>query len=537
MIKKIASNDTDFIAPQMADAIEGNNAFGLNISNPDYIIYKNENLVIEVIGGIHDVILSSLRISLKIYKVGTVSPLEIYRSSLVDVFNDNQVDYVILKVSERLKIESLRFQHIFYDCIERLDNYRRNKNRLVTPVVAIPSRYKQDAIAILKSKTLISEVTSLLKQAGLSDTNLGLQLLIASVSRITKRSLHSILNTSRLVAHQLISEYKAILPEEHLLELTTISKHALSYPPTPDFWNHKTVILHQLDSIKQKDNTLLEYVLQGQSKRLVTQSDAKTGHYKAQKKDVTSTINLISYTPSDYHPVFNSKYSLCIPLKHTNNLQETLYEREVKELAGLWDTETVDQALEILQHIQRELKPLSVYNPIIEQVNLQSVFGTDVKAMSQYLQLVNCITLLHQHQLDVKLTKTKQFIDVQSEYMILALDLYRDLWLKNDDELYFNVRSTFNAIKAYLRKAYPSDYLSQTFKVKSVRKALGKSPVTMQRHLKTLELYGKIERCGGNNRIGYDYKILEWQDTKNKVDDYELLMKNLKALNRESDNN
>ena len=529
-IKNITSKDKPFIAPQLKDAVEGHNVYGLDISNPDYMVFKSETIIIEIIGGIHDVMLSSLRVSLKIYKIGVISPLEIYRSSLVDVFNDNQVDYVIAKVSERLKIESLRFRNIFYDCIERLDNYRRNKDKLAIPVIPIPSRYKQDALTILKQGHVIKEISDLLELAGISDTRLGLQLYIASVSRITDKPLHAIVNAPRLIAHQLISEYKAVLPEEHVHEITTISKHALSYPPTPDFWNHKTLILHQLDSIKEKDNTLLEYLLQGQSKRLVTQSDAKTGNYESQKKDVTSTINLISYTNTDYHPVYSSKYSLCIPLKNTNALQEKLYEREVKQLSGLWDSEASNQASETLQHIQRGLKPLSIYNPIIEQINLKSFFGTDVKAMSQYLQLVNGITLLHQYQLNVKLTKTKQYIDVKAEYMVLALETFREVWLKKDDELYFNVRSTFSAVKQNLRQQYPTDYLGQTFKLKDMRKALGKSPVTMQRHLHSMELYGKIERSGGNNRVGYEYKVLEWQDNTSSIVAYESLINELKNL-------
>ena len=518
------------IVPKITDAVQGNNTFGLDVSNPDYIVFTSENIVVEIIGGIHDVMLSSLRVSVKIYKVGVVSPLEIYRSSLVDLFNDNQVDYVITKICERLKIEHSRFRNIFYDCIERLDNYRRHKDAYTTPVIRIPSRYQQEATSILEQGDVIQELTQLLEVAGLNSPRLGLQLYIASLSRITDRPLHCIVSTSRLIAHQLIAEFKAVLPEEHLHEGTTISKHALSYPPTPDFWNHKTFVLHQLDSIKGKDNTLFEYLFYGQSKRLVTQSNEKTGNYESQRKDITATINLISYTSQDYHPVFGSKYSLCIPLKNTNQIQDKIYQREVQQLSGLWDKEVTERATEILQHIQRKIKPLGIYNPIIERVSLTDFFGTDVKALSQYLQLVNCITLLHQHQLPIKLTKTTQYIDVTPMFMLDALDIYRELWLKQDDELYFNVRNTFNQIKAILKKEYPTDYLSQTFKLKAMRKAVGKSPVTMQRHLHTLELYGKIERSGGNNRIGFEYKVLEWQDSNNKAQAYEALKKALEVL-------
>lgn len=204
-----------------------------------------------------------------------------------------------------------------------------------------------------------------------------------------------------------------------------------------------------------------------------------------------------------------------------------MYEREVKELAGLWDSNAKVRTNQILTQLQRELENLSIYNPIIEQVDLRKFFGNNIKALSQYLQLVNLVTLLHQHNQDVQITKTKKIIEVKAEYMIYVLHLFRSVWLKKDDELQFNARSTFNRLKKYLQEQDKTDYKSKIFQLKEVRKALNKAPVTMQRHLKTLELYGKIERCGGNNKTGYQYQIIEWNEQYSKVEAFEELIKNL----------
>lgn len=529
-----AKEHIDFITPKIEDAIEGRNDYGLDVSNPDYVVFSKENICIELIGGIKDMLLSSLRVSIKVYKKGTSSPLHIYRSSLVDLFNDNQVDYTITKVSERLKMESARFKSIFYDFIERIDHYRRNRNLYETPVVSIASTVQQDSKKLLQQEHLLEAITNQLQLAGISDTRLGLQLYIASLSRLTETPIHCVIGAPRLLGHELIGEFVAILPDEDTYEVTTISKHALSYPPTVDYWKNKTLILHQLESIKEKDNTLLEYLLHGKSKRMVAQSDVKTGQYQCQKKNITSTIQFISYLQADHHPVLASKHVLHIPLGQTNNIKDALYEKEVKSLSGLLDVRAIEQSQNILQQIPRTLKAVSVYNPIIEQVDITAFFGKDIKSLGLYLRLTNMITLLHQQHQNIRLTKTGQMIDVKADYMIVALELYRDLWLKKDDELPFNVRSTFSALKTLLRKDHPSDYLSQTFKLKDLRKTLGKSPVTFQRHLHTLELYGKLERSGGNNRIGYDYKVLEWQDTHNKVDAYNTLIEQLKMLEKKN---
>ena len=54
------------------------------------------------------------------------------------------------------------------------------------------------------------------------------------------------------------------------------------------------------------------------------------------------------------------------------------------------------------------------------------------------------------------------------------------------------------------------------FTVKGMRKTLSMSPVTMSRHIKTLEDYGMVTCTGGNKRIGFEYQIVEWEDTYTK---------------------
>ena len=98
---------------------------------------------------------------------------------------------------------------------------------------------------------------------------------------------------------------------------------------------------------------------------MVTQSNEKTGNYQSRKKDVTTTIQVLSYMNKDYHPVLASRYCLHIPVGNTHGVQEKLYEREVKELSGLWDDEATTKASEVLQQIARLLKPYAMYNPIV----------------------------------------------------------------------------------------------------------------------------------------------------------------------------
>ncbi len=61
-----------------------------------------------------------------------------------------------------------------------------------------------------------------------------------------------------------------------------------------------------------------------------------------------------------------------------------------------------------------------------------------------------------------------------------------------------------------------------------MRKTLSMSPVTMSRHIKTLEDYGMVTCTGGNKRIGFEYQIVEWEDTYTKHEEYTKLVTALK---------
>lgn len=517
------------IEPNFESAVSANLGYGLDVNNPNYITYCSSNITIELLGSIMDILPQSLKVSLKIFQTGTRNPLEIYRGTQINLFDENQVSYVIQKASEKLSLETTIIKNVLYDFIERLDSYRRHGQAETAPSIHVPISIKTEAEKILKADNVIKELKQTLERAGISDTRLGVQLFILSLSRRTKYPLHAIIQAPKLLGNTLLTEFLSVLPDEQTHELTSISKHALSYAPSEEYWKSKTLVLHQLESIKNKGNTLLEYLMQGKSLRLVTQADTQTGAYHSEQKNVTTSINLLSYSNEDYHPLFTGKYSVCIPLSNLGSIKDKLYEKEIKELAGLFNTEEQKHAGEVLQQVAREIGDYQIYNPIMEQIEVSAFFGNNPKEISKYLKLVNLITLMHQKKQNPTLTKTSERLEVKKEYMILGLELFREIWIPEDEELCFRVASTFLRLKKLIKKNHPTDYHTQTFKQKDIRKELGMSPVTLSRHINTLDQYGKIEKCGGSKNKGFEYTIVEWDECNNK-EAFENLIQELDML-------
>lgn len=515
------------IEPDFDMAVSANLGYGLDVSNPHYISYIHDDIVVEVLGGINDILPQSLKVTLKVYKQGAANPSEIYRSNQLDLFDDTQVTYTIQKISERLSVETTYIKNVVYDFIERLDHYRRHGLTESEPIINVTSSIKNEAKQLLQSDNIFESLKEILQQAGITDTRLGVQLFILSLSRNTNYPLHAIVQAPTLLAHTLINEFITILPTEQTIELTSISKHALSYAPSEDYWKNKTLVLHRLESIKAKEHSLLEYLLQGKSLRLVTGADRETGVYQSSQQNVTSSINLITHSSQDYHPLFKGKQSLCIPLGNIQKIQEKVYEQEVKQLAGLIDTENQKQAQKVLHQVARELKEYTIYNPIIEQVDLSVFFGTNHIELSKYLKLVNLITILHQYKQNPTVIKIGAQLEVKAAYMILALELFRESFIKEDKELYFNVESTFIRLKKHLKKEH-TDSQSKPFTLRMIRRGLAMSPITLGKHIKTLELYGKLERSGGSNKTGFEYKITQWAESHSNTKSYHELLEQLK---------
>lgn len=527
--KKNNTNSNKLIIPTFDALASINTGYGLDI-NENSISYTCDNIVFEAIGDIHFGAPQKLLITLRVYKKGTTNPSQIYRTSSADLFNDSKLKYLIKEIHERLKVESNKVKNGIYDFIERLDNYRTHGEIEEVQQIDVSSSVKKEAEKLLRSKNLLTDLEGYLSLAGMSSTRLGLQLFILSLSRQTSNPLHGVVNCSQSLGHALINEFVKVLPEEQLIERTSLSKNALSYAPNVNYWVNKTLVLHQLNTIKSKGDALMEYVMQGKSLRLVTQQNLVTGRYESEHKDVTETINLISHYDKDFHPIYTSPYTLCIPLKNTNAINESIYDNKVKQMAGLINESEQNHAVEVLQQLQRELKSYTIYNPVLEQVDLAPFFGHDYVAIGKYLRIVELLTILQQKSLKTYIEQGISKVEVSPKIMIEALELFSECFVREDEELYFRVASTFSQIKGFLQKNNPDGCKDKIFTSTAIRKDLKMSPNTLAKHLKKLLAYGKIKREGGTNRDGFTYTVISWEENSSNIKAYHKLLTELNSL-------
>jgi len=509
------------------------NSYGLDLTHTDYIKYSQHDIEIEIIGGVNDVVLTQLKVSLKISKKNNKSPLGIYRSQQVDLFNEHQLEHLIRDTSERIKTESIKVKEALYELTERLDRYRQDKiYQSEQPEISkrISVQAAKTVKDYLKQNKLLENLQKTIEAAGVPSGELGLKLILLSLSRITTTPIHTIVQGELLLSNELLKTIVPLLPEEQIKEATSISKNALSYPPYRDYWQHKTLVLHQLDACLGKESLLEEYINSGQLKRIVTEDNHKIGVRRSGEKNNQDVFGILSYTDKDFYPIFNAPNVIGLPLTEAKKLKDQLYDLEIKKHAGIINEEEQHQHIQLLANIQRSLQPLKVTNSYFDQIDFQPFFNNNIKQIRLFLQLTNLVALLHQEQLPKTKANNQLIIAATPEHMTAVLTLFKDVWLTKDEELYFRVIKTLNKLKTILKKEFITDYKEKTFKAKAYRKAVGIAPSTYNRHIKHLDTYGKLTRTGGNNRTGYTYQITEWEEENNNVTAFNNLIQQLKKL-------
>ena len=508
------------------------NSYGLDLSHSTDIKFTYQQIEFVVIGGVNDFVRTGLKVALKIQKLREKNMSEIYRKSVIDLLDEGQLNYCVREASARIKVESGTVRSALMDLRERLDTYRNDLIEGVgqEPTVELTTSDMKDVSSFLKSKKLLDKTKALLCDAGVPDDTTGLRLFILGLSRITDNPLHVIVQGSRLIAHEIFKSFSPVLPKEQVREATSISKTALTYAPYADYWQHKTLLLHQLDAAISKGSVLEEYIREGQLSRIVTEVDFRNGSRKSGEKEMDAKFGLMSYTNRDYLPVFTYTNVICLPISDTGSIRQWMYENEIREFAGLTDSEKMQKAQQLLVNVQRHLKPVKVLNPYLDQLDLEPFFGKDFVQLRRFLHITSLITLYHQEQLGVRKVNGVVVTEVQPDHMLAALDLFRDLWLKPEEELYFQVVHTFQKIKDYQKQQYPECYREEKFKIADLRPKLKVAFSTFSRHVRRLNEYGMLKRVGGNNRTGYEFMVADWGEGTGRADKLSELIEAIKNL-------
>jgi len=491
----------------------------LDTTNTNNYVYITKHLEIHILGGLKTNKLESLRVTISIQKLKHEN---ILRHTL-DLYNDNQVEKFVRKIAERLEIGTSVARRTLQDLTKELENYRF---LLIEQYEALMMPYKKElsatelraAEAFLKKDNLLKRTNELIGKSGvIGEVNNRLLMYLIFTSRKTNNPLHCIsLGSSGVGKTHLQSKVAELIPEEDKIEMTVLSANAFYYFNRTEL-QHKLILIEDLDGAESVLYPLREL----QSKKRIT----KTVVHK-DTKGTTKTIHLTVEGPvsvagcttqeSIYEDNSNRNFLLYIDESSEQDIRIMNYQR--KASAGKLNEQEQHTSCDLLQNVQRVLKPIKVINSYAMYLELPLSVFKPRRTNSHYLQFIEAITFYKQLQRQKKYDETtgEEYIETTIEDIKEANELITEVLLRKSDSLSGACRNHLEHLKTHLRINNQT-----TFTNTEIRRSLRVKQTTLLRYNKQLISEGYIKKVKGKKGQTYHYEIIdinEYQTLKTQID-------------------
>ena len=489
----------------------------LNTSNPNDYYYKTKEVELHILGGLQLNKLESLRVTLSVEKLTkTKAVLNILRQS-VDLYNDNQVEKLVRKCAERLEIGTSIIRRTLQELTKALENYRfllvNQQTELQKPFSkTLSATEEKEAIKFLKSKKLLEKTNDLIGKSGvIGEVDNRLLMYLIFTSRKTNNPLHCIsLGSSGVGKTHLQSKVAELIPDEDKVEITVLSANAFYYFNRTEL-QHKLILIEDLDGAESVLYPLRELQSKKRITKTVVHKDRK-GNTKTIHLTVEGPVSVAGCTTQEsiYEDNSNRSFLLYIDESAEQDIRIMQYQRFLS--AGKLNEQEQIGAKEVLQNVQRVLKPIKVINPYAEYLELpQSVFKPR-RTNSHYLQFIEAITFYKQYQRESKVdTQTgEMYIETTIEDIQEANELITEVLLRKSDTITGACRNHLESLKNYLKANNQI-----TFTNAEIRKRLRIKESTLRNYHKQLLAEDYIRRIKKAKTKSYCFEIIDIEEYAN----------------------
>ncbi|WP_159246090.1 hypothetical protein [Tenacibaculum maritimum] len=490
----------------------------LDTTNTNNYSYITKHLEIHILGGIKTNKLESLRVTISIQKL---KQHNILRQS-IDLYNDNQVEKFVRKVAERLEIGTSVARKTLQELTQELENYRflliSNEEQVNKPFIKqLSVSEEKEAIAFLKKRKLLASTNEYIGKSGVIGEEINrLLMYLIFTSRKTNNPLHCIsLGSSGAGKTHLQSKVAELIPEEEKVEITVLSANAFYYFNRTEL-QHKLILIEDLDGAESVLYPLRELQSKKRITKTVVHKDSK-GTTKTIHLTVEGPVSVAGCTTQESIYEDNSNRSFLLYIDESQEQDQRIMNYQRLATAGKVNEEEEYKSRELLQNVQRVLKPIKVINPFAEYLELpQSVFKPR-RTNSHYLQFINAITFYKQYQRSVSTDKQtgEMYIETTIEDIKEANELITEVLLRKSDTITGATRNYLENLKKYLEENKQTTYTST-----EIRRRLRIKESTLRNYHKQLLLEGYIRKVKAEKGKMYHYEIIdidEYTNLKNQI--------------------
>ncbi len=503
----------------------------LQIHNSNFITFKDDFLTIDILGGVDfqqvERMVCTLRITHKNYPI--------YRTTL-DLYNDNQSDKLIRTLCDKWELKLVEVSRTLHALILQLENYRleqlKFKGKNHKPQFEPSEEDKKLALKLLKSKTLLKQLTAQLNTTGIIGENENATILFMALASHKFSNPFSVLCLAKsgIGKSYILQKLADCMPQNSYSFHTRISSNALYYFDSNDIQN-KALLIEDLEWTTQMLTPLATLQTQGKLINTRTTKD-KDGMLHSTTFEVVGNLCLIACAYSDKNYESLSLPFLMIHLNHSHNQDIAVMEYQKKCKAGQIKLEEVEQAQHQLKCLIATLQNVSIINPFATLIELPNDIAHPRKSLLLLLNFIEVITYFFQYQREQTADKETGEVKILTHPndIALAFNLLKNSLFRKADELSTTARGFYHWLTNFLTEAK-----TKQFTALDIRKQKAIHPRTLNRYLQELKLYSYIKVTGGNkHRGGYIYKLTEFgnqTDIQKRIE--KALQTNLEKIKKE----
>ncbi len=422
----------------------------LEFPSPHVIRYTTKELCISVLGGIELYHLDRMRVTLKIETLYREHPEYLEQPDMaalairqnLDLYNDQQIEKLCRKVSERMEMASFLVMKALAALTELLETHRQTQleeqqQAKDKPPVQLATQEQEAALAFLKTPGLIQRTDEAIAMSGVIGEQINRMILfIIFTSRKRNSPLHAIsLGSSGTGKSHLQESIAALIPEEDKIEITSLTSNALYYFEQHALKN-KLLLIEDLDGAEQALFPIRELQSKKKISKTISYKDSK-GNTRTMQLTVEGPVCVAGCTTQEAVYEDNANRSFLLQLDESKEQDEAVMQYQRKRSAGTVNTDQEQQVRRLMQNCQRLLQPITVINPYAEHLKIpQDVFKSR-RTNKHYLDFIEAVTYYHQYQRTQRIEEStgEIYIETTLEDIAAANKLMKEALLRKSDTL------------------------------------------------------------------------------------------------------
>jgi len=440
----------------------------------------------------------------------------------LDLYQAKQRQVFAKSAAAELKVDETILQRDLGRLLLRLEQVIEERAKAAeSSVVAAPAMTAgetQEALAFLRDEQLVERIIADVERVGLvGEPSNVLVAYLACVSRKLGHPLAVLIQSTSAAGKSLLMDtVLALVPQEDRVHYSAMTGQSLFYLGETDL-KHRILAIAEEEGVRQAAYALKVLQSQGELTIASTGKDPATGMLVTQQYRVEGPVMLFLTTTAI--DVDEELVNRCLVLTINESREQTrrilARQRSARTLAGLQAMSESESIRKLHQNAQRLLRSLAVVNPYAENLTFLDDRTRMRRDHAKYLTLIEAITLLRQHQREIKTLHQGgaviEYIEVQLADIALANRLAHEVLGRSLDELPPQTRRVLGMIETFVTERMQQQALLRSdvrFTRRELRARCGMSDAAIRVHLERLVAMEYVRLVAGKNGQRFEYELL-----------------------------